>query len=125
LVESDRSNPSIEIEERGAPWRLADSSFDSSLNRGAPPQLRSRSPSRGQPPGSGEAGLSWSASQLEEVFVARTRLFRKLFFYDDGLVGATMIGPPKVRKKLIEIMRGRETITRVREELLDPADLKD
>ncbi|HEX6548536.1 MAG TPA: FAD-dependent oxidoreductase, partial [Candidatus Dormibacteraeota bacterium] len=33
------------------------------------------------------------------------RFFRKLFFYDDRLVGAIMIGPPKGRKKLIEIMR--------------------
>ena len=49
--------------------------------------------------------------------------FRKLFFYDDRLVGAIMIGPPKGRKKLIEIMHSRQTIERPRDELLDPANL--
>ena len=56
---------------------------------------------------------------LEEKF------YRKLFFKDDRLVGAIMIGPPKGRKKLIEIMRSRQRIERPREELLDPANLKD
>ncbi len=51
------------------------------------------------------------------------KFYRKLFFLDDRLVGAIMIGPPKGRKKLIEIMRGREKITRPREELLDPTNL--
>jgi 3-phenylpropionate/trans-cinnamate dioxygenase ferredoxin reductase subunit len=51
--------------------------------------------------------------------------YRKLFFKDDRLVGGIMIGPPKGRKKLIEIMRSREPITRPRDELLDPANLKD
>jgi hypothetical protein len=36
-----------------------------------------------------------------------------------------MIGPPKGRKKLIEIMRSRQVITRPKQELLDPANLKD
>ncbi|HEV2952597.1 MAG TPA: FAD-dependent oxidoreductase [Candidatus Dormibacteraeota bacterium] len=49
--------------------------------------------------------------------------YRKLFFLDDRLVGAIMIGPPKGRKKLIEIMRSRERIERPREELLDPTNL--
>jgi NAD(P)H-nitrite reductase large subunit len=49
--------------------------------------------------------------------------FRKLFFYDDRLVGAIMIGPPKGRKKLIEIMHSRERIERPRDELLDPTNL--
>jgi NAD(P)H-nitrite reductase large subunit len=49
--------------------------------------------------------------------------YRKLFFFEDRLVGAIMIGPPKGRKKLIEIMRSQEKITRAREELLDPANL--
>jgi 3-phenylpropionate/trans-cinnamate dioxygenase ferredoxin reductase subunit len=53
------------------------------------------------------------------------KFFRKLFFLDDRLVGAIMIGPPKGRKKLIEIMRAREKITRPREELLDPVNLRD
>jgi NAD(P)H-nitrite reductase large subunit len=56
---------------------------------------------------------------LEEKF------YRKLFFKDDKLVGAIMIGPPKGRKKLIEIMRSRQRIERPKQELLDPANLKD
>jgi NAD(P)H-nitrite reductase large subunit len=56
---------------------------------------------------------------LEEKF------YRKLFFKDDHLVGAIMIGPPKGRKKLIEIMRARQKIERPKQELLDPNNLKD
>ena len=53
------------------------------------------------------------------------KYYRKLFFKDDRLVGCIMIGPPKGRKKLIEIMRSRQQIERPKEELLDPANLKD
>jgi 3-phenylpropionate/trans-cinnamate dioxygenase ferredoxin reductase subunit len=53
------------------------------------------------------------------------KFYRKLFFKDDRLVGAIMIGPPKGRKKLIEIMRSRQVIERPRAELLDPTNLKD
>ncbi|HYR49548.1 MAG TPA: FAD-dependent oxidoreductase [Candidatus Eisenbacteria bacterium] len=53
------------------------------------------------------------------------KFYRKLFFKDDRLVGAIMIGPPKGRKKLIEIMRSRNKIERPKQELLDPANLKD
>jgi NAD(P)H-nitrite reductase large subunit len=53
------------------------------------------------------------------------KFYRKLFFKNDRLVGAIMIGPPKGRKKLIEIMRSRQKIERPKEELLDPANLKD
>jgi 3-phenylpropionate/trans-cinnamate dioxygenase ferredoxin reductase subunit len=49
--------------------------------------------------------------------------FRKLFFMDDRLVGAIMIGPPKGRKKLIEIMRSRQLIEREYQDLLDPKNL--
>ncbi len=49
--------------------------------------------------------------------------FRKLFFMNDRLVGAIMIGPPKGRKKLIEIMRAREPIAGDREALLEPSNL--
>jgi len=56
---------------------------------------------------------------LEEKF------YRKLFFKDDRLVGAIMIGPPKGRKKLIEIMRSRQRIERPKQELLDPNNLKE
>jgi NAD(P)H-nitrite reductase large subunit len=51
------------------------------------------------------------------------KFYRKLFFKDDRLVGAIMIGPPKGRKKLIEIMRSRQVIERPRQELLDPTNL--
>jgi 3-phenylpropionate/trans-cinnamate dioxygenase ferredoxin reductase subunit len=49
--------------------------------------------------------------------------FRKLFFLEERLVGAIMIGPPKGRKKLIEIMHSRTPIERPKEELLDPTNL--
>ena len=64
---------------------------------------------------------------LESVrtFSFEEKFYRKLFFKDDRLVGAIMIGPPKGRKKLIEIMRSRQKIARPKQELLDPANLKD
>src|SRR3989441_6060820 len=64
---------------------------------------------------------------LESVrtFSLEEKFYRKLFFKDDRLVGAIMIGPPKGRKKLIEIMRSRQKIERPKQELLDPANLKD
>jgi NAD(P)H-nitrite reductase large subunit len=52
------------------------------------------------------------------------KFFRKLFFMHDRLVGAIMIGPPKGRKKLIEIMRSMRVIEEPRESLLDPANLR-
>jgi NAD(P)H-nitrite reductase large subunit len=52
------------------------------------------------------------------------KFFRKLFFMDDRLVGAIMIGPPKGRKKLIEIMRSMQHVDGNRESLLDPVNLK-
>ena len=64
---------------------------------------------------------------LESVrtFSFEEKFYRKLFFKDERLVGAIMIGPPKGRKKLIEIMRSRQKIERPKQELLDPANLKD
>jgi NAD(P)H-nitrite reductase large subunit len=64
---------------------------------------------------------------LESVrtFSFEEKFYRKLFFKDDRLVGAIMIGPPKGRKKLIEIMRSRKIIERPKQELLDPNNLKD
>jgi NAD(P)H-nitrite reductase large subunit len=59
------------------------------------------------------------------TFSYEEKFYRKLFFKDDRLVGAIMIGPPKGRKKLIEIMRSRQKIERPKQELLDPANLKD
>jgi len=63
---------------------------------------------------------------LESVrtYSLEERFFRKLFFLEDRLVGAIMIGPPKGRKKLIEIMRSRQKIEGLREDMLDPANLK-
>jgi 3-phenylpropionate/trans-cinnamate dioxygenase ferredoxin reductase subunit len=63
--------------------------------------------------------------QSVRTFSFEEKFYRKLFFKDDRLVGAIMIGPPKGRKKLIEIMRSRQKIERPREELLDPNNLKD
>jgi NAD(P)H-nitrite reductase large subunit len=63
--------------------------------------------------------------QSVRTYSFEEKFYRKLFFKDDRLVGAIMIGPPKGRKKLIEIMRSRRRIERPREELLDPANLKD
>jgi 3-phenylpropionate/trans-cinnamate dioxygenase ferredoxin reductase subunit len=62
---------------------------------------------------------------LESVrtFSFEEGFFRKLFFLDERLVGAIMIGPPKGRKKLIEIMHSRQRIERPRDELLDPTNL--
>jgi NAD(P)H-nitrite reductase large subunit len=62
---------------------------------------------------------------LESVrtFSFEEGFFRKLFFLDDRLVGAIMIGPPKGRKKRIEIMHSRQRIERPRDELLDPTNL--
>jgi NAD(P)H-nitrite reductase large subunit len=64
---------------------------------------------------------------LESVrtFSFEEKFYRKLFFKDDHLVGAIMIGPPKGRKKLIEIMRARNKIERPKQDLLDPNNLKD
>jgi 3-phenylpropionate/trans-cinnamate dioxygenase ferredoxin reductase subunit len=64
---------------------------------------------------------------LESVrtFSYEEKFYRKLFFKEDRLVGAIMIGPPKGRKKLIEIMRSRQVIERPKQDLLDPTNLKD
>jgi NAD(P)H-nitrite reductase large subunit len=63
---------------------------------------------------------------LESVrtFSYDERFFRQLFFHQDRLVGAIMIGPPKGRKKLIEMMRRQEPVEGPRDALLDPANLK-
>jgi NAD(P)H-nitrite reductase large subunit len=65
--------------------------------------------------------------ELESVrtFSFEEKFYRKLFFMDERLVGAIMIGPPKGRKKLIEIMRSRQRIERPKSDLLDPNNLKD
>jgi 3-phenylpropionate/trans-cinnamate dioxygenase ferredoxin reductase subunit len=51
------------------------------------------------------------------------RSYRKLFFDGDRLVGAIIIGPPRGRKRLIEMIRSRQRVEGAREELLDPANL--
>ena len=44
--------------------------------------------------------------------------YRKLFFREAQLVGAVMIGSPKGRKKLIEMIRAGEAVAGSRGELL-------
>lgn len=63
--------------------------------------------------------------ELESVrtFSYDEGFFRKLFFLENRLVGAIMIGPPKGRKKLIEIMRSQVEIDGSREAMLDPTNL--
>lgn len=51
------------------------------------------------------------------------RQYRKLFFANSRLVGAIIIGPPKGRKKLIELIRSRHPVEGSRHDLLDPANL--
>ena len=54
------------------------------------------------------------------------RLYRALFFYKGRLAGAVLIGTPKGRKKLIEMMvAGQQVPAGKREALLDPANLTD
>ncbi|HXA42208.1 MAG TPA: FAD-dependent oxidoreductase [Candidatus Solibacter sp.] len=54
------------------------------------------------------------------------RLYRALFFYKGRIAGAVLIGTPKGRKKLIEMMvAGQEVPADKREALLDPANLID
>jgi NAD(P)H-nitrite reductase large subunit len=51
-------------------------------------------------------------------------MYRALFFYKGRLAGAILIGTPKGRKKLIEMMEARlEVPPEEREKLLDPANL--
>ena len=52
------------------------------------------------------------------------RLYRALFFYKGRIAGAVLIGTPKGRKKLIEMMQEQvEVPPDKREALLDPANL--
>ncbi|HEX6482041.1 MAG TPA: NAD(P)/FAD-dependent oxidoreductase, partial [Ktedonobacteraceae bacterium] len=46
--------------------------------------------------------------------------YRKLFFREDKLVGVLMVGSPKGRRKLVDIVKGRQVIETAagREELL-------
>jgi 3-phenylpropionate/trans-cinnamate dioxygenase ferredoxin reductase subunit len=52
------------------------------------------------------------------------RLYRALFFYKGKLAGAVLIGTPKGRKKLLEMMQAEVVVAPGdREKLLDPANL--
>jgi len=67
-----------------------------------------------------------NTSELESVtrLDMENRLYRALFFYKGRLAGAVLIGTPKGRKKLIEMMvQGLEVAPEKREALLDPANL--
>jgi NAD(P)H-nitrite reductase large subunit len=54
-------------------------------------------------------------------YSAEQRQFRKLLFRGERLVGAVIIGSPKGRKKLIEMIRSCQPVARRREDLLDPS----
>jgi|BEDMetMinimDraft_2_1075160.scaffolds.fasta_scaffold02264_3 NAD(P)H-nitrite reductase large subunit len=60
---------------------------------------------------------SYSRLNLEE------KSYRKLYFKDNILVGVVMIGPPKGRKKLLELMQTKRPFDGKPEDLLDPAYL--
>ncbi|MFN2466077.1 MAG: NAD(P)/FAD-dependent oxidoreductase [Candidatus Dormibacteria bacterium] len=67
-----------------------------------------------------------NTSELERVtrFDLPNRLYRALFFYRGRIAGAVLIGTPKGRKKLIEMMvSGEQVPPDKREALLDPVNL--
>jgi NAD(P)H-nitrite reductase large subunit len=67
-----------------------------------------------------------NTSELEKVskLDMEARMYRALFFYKGRIAGAVLIGTPKGRKKLIEMMEARlEVPPEEREKLLDPANL--
>jgi 3-isopropylmalate dehydratase small subunit len=70
-------------------------------------------------------GITDGPPGLESVrdFSYERPYYRRLFFYDNRLVGAVLIGPPKGRKKLIEIMRSRQRVEQPLTNYLDPAKL--
>jgi 3-phenylpropionate/trans-cinnamate dioxygenase ferredoxin reductase subunit len=67
-----------------------------------------------------------TGAELESVtkLDMENRLYRALFFYKGSIAGAVLIGTPKGRKKLIEMMQQRVKVPPgEREALLDPANL--
>lgn len=70
-------------------------------------------------------GTTEGVAGLESVrdFSYENRYYKRLFFYQDRLVGAVLVGPPKGRKKLIEIIRSRQPIQQPQINYLDPAKL--
>jgi NAD(P)H-nitrite reductase large subunit len=70
-------------------------------------------------------GITEGIPGLESIrdFSYEKGYYRRLFFCQDRLVGAVLIGPPKGRKKLIDVMRSRRPIDKTREAYLDPASL--
>ncbi|MGI8610203.1 MAG: NAD(P)/FAD-dependent oxidoreductase [Candidatus Dormibacteria bacterium] len=67
-----------------------------------------------------------NTSELEAVtrLDMANRLYRALFFYKGRIAGGVLIGTPKGRKKLIEMMVNAEAVPAdKREALLDPANL--
>lgn len=67
-------------------------------------------------------GVTSGLDGLESIadFSYEKRYYKRLFFYQDRLVGAVLIGPPKGRKKLIELMRSQRRLDQPRENYLDP-----
>jgi len=67
-----------------------------------------------------------TGAELESVtkLDMNNRLYRALFFYKGKLAGAVLIGTPKGRKKLLEMMQNEVVVPPAeREALLDPANL--
>jgi 3-phenylpropionate/trans-cinnamate dioxygenase ferredoxin reductase subunit len=67
-----------------------------------------------------------TGAELESVtkLDMENRLYRALFFYKGSIAGAVLIGTPKGRKKLIEMMQQRVKVPpSEREALLNPANL--
>lgn len=56
----------------------------------------------------GEVGWGLGGTETTAVTSEDGRQYRKLFFRDGRLIGAIIIGPPKGRKKLIDMIRSRE-----------------
>lgn len=52
----------------------------------------------------GDVKTSHPKTKVEKRFCVESRIYHKLFFRDERLVGAIVIGPPKGRKKLVEMI---------------------
>ncbi|MER2634391.1 MAG: FAD/NAD(P)-binding oxidoreductase [Rhizobiaceae bacterium] len=58
----------------------------------------------------GDVGRDAAGAETITVVGEDGRQYRKLCFHDRRLVGAVIIGPPKGRKKLLEMIRSREEL---------------
>ena len=62
--------------------------------------------------------MSFTLESFLFIFIHRTLYVRKLFFRDNRLVGVLMIGSPKGRKKLVEIVKGQQVLDSAEREAL-------